>query len=663
MKCYLLNTWLLFLAITATAADTSTVRSGYFDISHINWQQAGIVQLNGDWEFYPAVFYSPNDFNSTQLLPGKQFIKVPSFWNNGIKNQNTQKEGCGYGTYRVTILCPKQNDLLVLKLLTVASAYRLYINGQELYHSGKPDSTSAGTIPLLKPAIVPVTPLHDTIEIIMHVANYSDRVGGVWDYISLGPSKNIYSNLLKSNALNFFVAGSFFLCSAYFAILFVFFRRKYIYFYFTVLCIILSIRALVTGEVSIHYIVSIDWEIVRRIEYISLFLTVPVMALFSYQLFPKEFSRKVLYAVLTIGALFLSVGLFASHFYYTYLLPEYGWFLILTACYGLYAYIKASKHKRQGSSIFLISFIIFFFTSINDVLYANLIIESTQLFYVGLYVLVIAITILLSRQFSYAFKSLRIANRELSEINHELHQKNISIKDKNDQLQQLNAEMDILVYRTSHDLKSPLASTLGILQIAKTETDTEKINTYLDMGEKALNRMEFFINDILDFAKNKRVGLDLTDIHFSQLVQQSLDAHEFAHNAKSIVKEIEIKQVDKFISDRGRITMIINNLISNAIKYSDEHKENKFIRISIVIEQNTAILKVSDNGMGIGQEHLDKLFSMFYRATDAAQGTGLGLYMLKETVEKLKGTVSLSSVLNEGTTVTVTLPNLSEKAG
>ena len=95
--------------------------------------------------------------------------------------------------------------------------------------------------------------------------------------------------------------------------------------------------------------------------------------------------------------------------------------------------------------------------------------------------------------------------------------------------------------------------------------------------------------------------------------------------------------------------MIFNNLISNAFKFSAHYKEKSFIEIRAEIMSETAIFKVTDNGIGIKQEYLRNIFDMFFRATDSNYGSGLGLYITKEAVQKMGGQIMVESVYGEGT--------------
>ena len=131
-------------------------------------------------------------------------------------------------------------------------------------------------------------------------------------------------------------------------------------------------------------------------------------------------------------------------------------------------------------------------------------------------------------------------------------------------------------------------------------------------------------------------------------------------NADRITKKFIITGESDFYSDEKRITMILNNIISNAIRYADFQKTEPYILVRINAGKEKVVLSVEDNGIGIGQDHLLHVFEMFYRATDRRTGSGLGLYIVKETIQKLRGKVELHSVLGKGSTFYIELPNGNE---
>ena len=135
-----------------------------------------------------------------------------------------------------------------------------------------------------------------------------------------------------------------------------------------------------------------------------------------------------------------------------------------------------------------------------------------------------------------------------------------------------------------------------------------------------------------------------------------LDSLNYMRQAKEINHYSTFLSDGDFISDKVRVSSIIRNLITNAIKYSRDI-EDAYVKFSFEIDNGNAVITVEDNGIGIAEGSFEKIFTMFYRDTNAAHGDGLGLYIVKQNVEKLKGTISVKSKLGSGSTFTVVIPN------
>lgn len=232
------------------------------------------------------------------------------------------------------------------------------------------------------------------------------------------------------------------------------------------------------------------------------------------------------------------------------------------------------------------------------------------------------------------------------------------VKENNLTLKKTNIELDRFVYSTSHDLKAPLASISGLLNLAKMEKEPvpEFMHTYLDMMEERVQNLNLFIKDILDYSRNSRLGLTFDKVNISALVREVFETNKYLENATKV--KLTSKVAPSLICkiDKNRIFRVLMNLISNAIKYSDLSKKNPSTQVSAIIKSNQLIIKVEDNGIGISEENKDKIFDMFYRGTELADGSGLGLYITQEMVHKMNGNLTFESQLGEGTTFILKFP-------
>jgi PAS domain S-box-containing protein len=231
---------------------------------------------------------------------------------------------------------------------------------------------------------------------------------------------------------------------------------------------------------------------------------------------------------------------------------------------------------------------------------------------------------------------------------------------QNKELQKTNYELDRFVYSTSHDLRAPLASILGLLGLCEKEPLTPVLNTRLQMIRSSVLRMDGFIRDILDYSRNNRNEVLSMQISFEELLREAQKDLEFMKGKDRIKIHTEINQSAPFFSDVVRVESILRNLLSNAIKYQDTTKENSRAEFRVVINSGTATIDYHDNGIGIHPQYLDKIGTMFFRASPYSQGSGLGLYITKETIHRLGGTFAIESEPGHYTKIKITLPNRKE---
>jgi signal transduction histidine kinase len=227
----------------------------------------------------------------------------------------------------------------------------------------------------------------------------------------------------------------------------------------------------------------------------------------------------------------------------------------------------------------------------------------------------------------------------------------------NKELSKRNTELDNFVYSVSHDLRAPIASVLGLINLAKKDTEAKMKDMYLDMIHKSAMQQDHFIKEILDQSRNSRLEVKREEIFFQPLIEETFNQLKFATSTgKSVEKNITIQQKKGFYSDAWRLKVILNNIISNAIRYRNGREP--VINVKVIIDGAQARLIIEDNGKGIEKEHLPNLCKMFYRATDDGAGSGLGLYIVKEAIDKLHGEIHIDSEFGKGTTVSLSIPEL-----
>ena len=218
------------------------------------------------------------------------------------------------------------------------------------------------------------------------------------------------------------------------------------------------------------------------------------------------------------------------------------------------------------------------------------------------------------------------------------------------------AELEFLIYSISHDLRSPILSVKGLLMLIR---DFEKLNpessNYLQMAEGSVDRLDQNIYDILDFANNAKIELKCENFDMREMVEEIFNDLKFL-TKQTINFQIEIEGSEMIYGDKKRLKTIIKNLASNAVKYSRIDAADAFVKFKMCQDNDQIEFQVEDNGLGIPTEQHQKIFDMFYRYANDNNGSGLGLFIVKEVLSKLGGTVKLDSIEGKGSVFKISIP-------
>lgn len=236
----------------------------------------------------------------------------------------------------------------------------------------------------------------------------------------------------------------------------------------------------------------------------------------------------------------------------------------------------------------------------------------------------------------------------------QIEEKSVPLENQNSELVKLNQELDRFIYSTSHDLRSPLASLLGLISLTKEEQNKEEQLEYLHLMEKNVKSLDGTITEIVNYYKNKNSEVEFEVFKLKKFCEDLIDNFRFQQNAKNFNFIFDIDPEFKITTDKTRLKIILENLISNSIRYFDPLKEKPYLKVTAKSEKNKVHIAFEDNGVGIPAEYQKKVFAMFFRANNSITGSGLGLYLVKEAVQKIKGEISLESQEGMGTTFHIT---------
>ena len=234
------------------------------------------------------------------------------------------------------------------------------------------------------------------------------------------------------------------------------------------------------------------------------------------------------------------------------------------------------------------------------------------------------------------------------------------IKEQNLQLIKTNEELDRFVYSASHDLRAPLSSISGLINVATASEAIDEVKSYLAMMKGRVGVLDKFITDIIHYARNTRMEVVCEKINLHQIIQETIDGLKFMEGVELIDFRVKVEPTVEWSTDPTRLRMVLNNVVSNAIRYHDKFKEERHIEIEVKHDENGLSIMITDNGLGIASEHHEKLFNMFYKASANGSGSGLGLYIAREATLKLGGEISVNSATGMGSIFMINLPLLQQ---
>lgn len=231
------------------------------------------------------------------------------------------------------------------------------------------------------------------------------------------------------------------------------------------------------------------------------------------------------------------------------------------------------------------------------------------------------------------------------------------LQEKNIQLQKANLELDKFVYSTSHDIRGPLMSLLGLVNLLEEEQEETVKGRYYNLMRLSIDRLDNVTREINEYSKNSRVAIKNERVDFSELLGNVIKEIKFLRETAKVQIRLNLEDEEPFFSDIDRVKLVLRNVVINAIKYADNRKKQPWVKITIKTSAREAILLIEDNGEGIQPLNRDKIFNMFTRFSSTSQGAGLGLYIVKEVVQKLQGTIDVTSDPDKGSVFKILLPN------
>jgi signal transduction histidine kinase len=208
--------------------------------------------------------------------------------------------------------------------------------------------------------------------------------------------------------------------------------------------------------------------------------------------------------------------------------------------------------------------------------------------------------------------------------------------------------LDSFLYSTSHDLRAPVASLLGLINLAKHDIKEDQGKQYVTMMEERVKKLDHIFSDILNYSRNIKTEIKPVVFRLGEIIDDVITDVKFNEGADSIRLDFEEQLHHILKTDYYQLKVVLSNLISNAVKYHDNNKRDQWIAVRFERLDRDVQITIADNGKGIHPESQHKVFDMFYRASSEAEGSGLGLFIVKQALEKINGQIRLNSEIGEG---------------
>lgn len=239
----------------------------------------------------------------------------------------------------------------------------------------------------------------------------------------------------------------------------------------------------------------------------------------------------------------------------------------------------------------------------------------------------------------------------------ELYDSRQILKLRNIELQKANDALIRFTYSASHEMRSPLTNILGIIKVSRLENDVEDLKNYFNLIESSVIHLDGFVKNLIGYYKNSGIDVEYHEVDLRKIIGEITDSFNFIEGAKNINYIVNIDNSHKLVSDAIRLKMVLTNLITNAIKFQKTDGSTSEIRVDAKINEAEANIVISDNGIGIDKEKTKEIIQYVLSLRTPRSGTGIGLFIVKETLEKLGGTITMTSQKDIGTTFNITLTN------
>jgi two-component system, sensor histidine kinase len=611
-----------------------TPKNGVLDLRESLLDNQTILNLNGEWIFHWEELLDPTTFKQDETEGIT--VTVPSYWTS-YEVDGQSLPGEGYGTYNLKVLLPEDfHTAICFDIPVFDVAYKFYLNDRLVSSNGVVGTSREEEQPWYEPKNFCYIEDADTLELLIQVSNFHHRRGGFWKPVVVGQPDKVLKRLERQRIFNYSTIGVLFFFMLFFLIFQFFSRREIIMLIFALTILGILIRSVNTGLYFSNFFIDTSWSWQIRMEYLGSYLAQLFGVILLHKLFPHRYMNRIITINTSVMAL-ASLSLFILPVrLFTWEMLVYQPLLVLFLLhYGVVSLIGTFK-GRFMDAIFFVSLSFLLYTLINDILLANTAGSAygNYLSQISFQLFIFAMAVLIIRQWANNYKerlklesSLRFKNRVLSVI--------------------------------AHDLKNPIASVAQFSDLLRSKPElATKEHIVNSLGESSQAAVTL-LDNLLFWGRNESDSLSVAPVSLdmNKMVKEVGALYHHMALQKEIVYTSDVERGIKAFADPVHIRIVLRNLVANALKFT---RKDGSVQIKAWQEENRIHCSIVDTGVGMKSEYLKQFKKEGYlsssEGTDQEIGTGLGLQLVTDLLEKNKGTLEIESKTNVGSTFTFTLP-------